>query len=306
MIESLLVDQDITEIIIQSAENIWLEKNGQLSQSPVKFNSDLEYHNFLQNLFLESRLRPDLETPFADGSWKTFRVHYIQPPLSPQGPILTLRKRAPSQWTLNDLKEKLWAPKAAIDLIEQAIQNKKSILIVGATGTGKTSVLNACIKSISSSERAVIIEDTDEIFLPNEISVKLLTRQSEGIELSTYNQTDLVKQSLRMRPDRIIMGEVRGGEAKDLLLAFSSGHSGGLATLHAENERQALLRLEMLVQMGAPQWSLQTIRTLIQTSFSIVLVVERKNEVRRLASMAKIVSLEETGFCLEKMYSANC
>ncbi|MEK6555698.1 MAG: ATPase, T2SS/T4P/T4SS family [Bdellovibrionota bacterium] len=302
MIESLLCDPSLTEIIFQSSKNIWLEKDGRLTPSEVQFSSELEYHNFLQNLILEARLRPDLETPFADGTWRDFRVHLIQAPLSPQGPVLTLRKRAPCSWTLEHLKNSGWAPESAIQILEKMIRDKKSLLIVGATGTGKTSVLNACLKTLPAHERVLVIEDTDEIYLPNNISVKLLTRTTEGTDLPSYTQTDLVKQSLRMRPDRIIMGEVRGGEAKDLLLAFSTGHTGGLATLHAETERQALMRLEMLVQMGAPQWSLHTIRTLIQTSFSAVIVVERKNEKRKLASIAKIVALEETGFCLEKIF----
>ncbi len=302
MIEELFADKNITEILIHSHQNIWIEREGQLSPAEQKFSSELELHNFLQQLFLESRLRPDLETPFADGLWRDFRVHFIQAPLIPHGSALTLRRRSPCNWNLQNLQNKGWAPIGAINLIENLIKNKKSILIVGSTGSGKTSVLNACLKSLLPHERVVIIEDTDEIHRPNEISVKLLTRLADGSELMSYNQTDLVKQSLRMRPDRIIMGEVRGGEAKDLLLAFSSGHTGGLATLHAESERQALLRLEMLIQMGAPQWSLHTIRTLIQTSFSAIMVVEKTKEKRQLASIAKIAALEETGFCLEKIY----
>lgn len=303
MIDELLTDPTISEILIQGIDNIWIERNGTLIRSQLKFDSELTYHNFLQTIYLESRIRPDLEVPFADGNWRDFRLHLIQPPLSPKGSLLTLRKRSPCNWNLDALAEVGWAPEFAINELKTLISAKKSLLIVGATGSGKTSVLNACLKSINPNERALIIEDTDEIHLSNDISVKLLTRQLEGSDLPSYYQSDLVRHSLRMRPDRIIMGEVRGGEAKDLLLAFSTGHSGGFATLHAESDRQALMRLEMLVQMGAPNWSLHTIRTLIQTSFYAVITVEKKNGKRQLNSISRLTSLEETGFCLEKIYS---
>lgn len=304
MIESLFSDESLTEILFQAHNDIWVESKGQLVSSPVRFDTHNDYHNFLHRVFTEARVRPDLEVPFADGTWNGFRLHYIQPPLAPHGPVLTLRRRSPQAWTLGHLEEFEWAPPSAIAMLQGLVAAKKSLLIIGSTGCGKTSVLNACLKTIGADERVVIIEDTDEIHKPNAISVKLLTRESMSTDLRSYSQSDLVRHSLRMRPDRIVMGEVRGGEAKDLLLAFSTGHTGGLATLHAESARQALLRLEMLVQMGAPQWSLSTIRTLIQTSFHAVVCVERKDEKRRLHSISRISSLEETGFCLEPLFKA--
>lgn len=304
-LESLFTDAGITEILFQSHNEIWIERDGRLSLSDKNFETPNDYHNFLHRVFTEARVRPDLEIPFADGAWNGFRLHYIQPPLAVKGPLLTLRKRSPQAWSLSSLEEFEWAPPSAIKLLKEMIAQKKSLLIVGSTGSGKTSVLNACLKTVGDSERVVVIEDTDEIYISNGVSVKLLTRDSLSTDLKMYSQSDLVRHSLRMRPDRIVMGEVRGGEAKDLLLAFSTGHTGGLATLHAENSRQALLRLEMLVQMGAPQWSLSTIRTLIQTGFHAVICVERKNEKRRLHSISRISSLEDTGFCLEPLFKSD-
>jgi pilus assembly protein CpaF len=148
----------------------------------------------------------------------------------------------------------------------------------------------------------VIIEDTSELKIPNDAGVKLLTRRDPHRNLRDIDQSELLKQALRMRPDRIIMGEIRGGEAKDLLMAFATGHTGCMGTLHAENARQALLRLEMLIQLGAPQWSLHAVRTLIWLSVQAVIVVARGPQgVRKLEGVYKIASLEEVGFLIERM-----
>lgn len=302
MIETILNDSDLTEILIQSSDSVWGERNGRLEKINFRFSTALDFHNFIQTVLTEARLRPDLETPFADGTWRGYRVHYVQPPLTLHSPTITLRRRSPCSWNLQDLRDRDWAPADALVKIEKLIDEKKPILIVGATGSGKTSVLSALLRSEREKMRSIILEDTDEIAVPNDISVKLLTRQTGTLHLPDYGLETLVKQSLRMRPDRIVMGEVRGGEAKDLLLAFSTGHGGGMATLHAENERVALLRLEMLIQMGAPQWSLATVRRLIQTGLSTIMTVGRKNEKRQLMGISRISSLEDSGFCLESIY----
>src|SRR5690606_15616349 len=145
----------------------------------------------------------------------------------------------------------------------------------------------------------VTIEDTSEIRLPNAVSVGLLTRRDLNGTLPAYDQSDLLKHALRMRPDRIVVGEVRGAEAKDLLMALSTGHEGGMGTLHADSARQAVLRLEMLVQLGAPQWSVRAIRHLILLGIHAIVVVKKDRNGRRLDSITRITSLEDTGFCFE-------
>jgi pilus assembly protein CpaF len=151
------------------------------------------------------------------------------------------------------------------------------------------------------TDRVVMIEDTSELHSPNSASVKLLTRRDPHGHLRDIHQSDLLKQALRMRPDRIVMGEIRGEEAKDLLMAFATGHTGCMGTLHAETARQALIRLEMLIQLGAPQWGLHAVRTLIWLSLQNIVVVKKDKAGRRvLDGIYRVTALEEFGFLLER------
>ena len=179
------------------------------------------------------------------------------------------------------------------------IRQQENLLFIGPTGCGKTTVLGACLRELRGDERAVIIEDTDELARPNSASTTLLTRGPFTPALPEVTLTDLVRQSLRMRPSRLVMGEVRGAEAKDLLLALATGHSGSLGTLHASEPRQALLRLEMLVQLGAPQWSVQAVRQLIQLSVDGLVVCGNEGGHRRLEGIFKVAALESFGFLLD-------
>jgi pilus assembly protein CpaF len=184
------------------------------------------------------------------------------------------------------------------------VEQRKNFLIVGGTGTGKTSLINALLHTCSDNERALVIEDTAEIELPNLSSMKLLTRQDPQGILKPIDQGQLLCHALRLRPDRIVVGEIRGAEAKDLLMALATGHSGSFGSLHASDARQALIRLEMLIQMGAPQWSLSAVRRLIQLSLDYVLLVGKSaNGERQFQGVFKICSLEETGFLIEKVSS---
>lgn len=300
-LDPLIEDPEVTEIIVNGPNTIWYEKRGHLNEFSDKFLSQISFNNFIQRLSTESRIQVHLDRPFTDGYWRQYRVHVIIPPLAQGGVHLSLRRHPENPWSLARLEEVGWASPNALQLIRDMIKNKMTFLVIGATGTGKTSVLSACMQELPSSERVVIIEDTSEIHLPNKLSVKLLSRlDSQGV-LSNVDQSELLRQSLRMRPDRIVMGEVRGAEAKDLIMAFSTGHSGGMGTLHADNARQALYRLEMLIQMGAPQWSIQAIRHLIYFGVQGIITVKRNNGVRKLSNIHRITSLEETGFCLENL-----
>lgn len=300
-LQPLLSDPYITEIIVNRHDNIWYERRGHLHLHEDHFFSKLSYQNFLHRLSAEARVQANLDRPFADGFWRQFRVHLIIPPLAQGSAHLSLRRHPENPWTLAQLENLGWAPSEAISYLKKMVHARKSFLIIGATGTGKTSVLSACLHEVEKNERVVVIEDSSEIQIPNSLSVKLLARQDLNGILRDIDQSELLRQALRMRPDRIVMGEVRGAEAKDLLMTLSTGHNGGIGTLHAESARQALYRLEMLIQMGAPQWSSRAIRHLIHFGLHAIVSLKRVNGERRLDSIHKITSLEETGFCLEKI-----
>lgn len=301
-LEKLLLDEEVTEILIPSPNNVWFERRGQLHRFGDQFCSMESYLSFLERLCAQARVIYDLKSPMANGTWNGFRLHIIAPPLVSNAPQLTLRRQATTPWTLSSLAERNWAAAPALALVEQWVKEKKNFLIIGSTGTGKTSVLNACLQILPKSERVICIEDTSEVHLPNAISTKLLTRSTSEKLLPDFNQQDLVKEALRMRPDRIVVGEVRGGEAKDLLMALATGHRGGIGTLHADGPKQALIRLEMLVQLGAPQWNISAIRHLIRLSLDGVIVVKRKEDLRFLSGIYRISSLEPNGFCFDTLF----
>jgi len=300
-LETTLADPEVTEIIVNGGASIWFEKHGKLHRLDDAFCSNLTYRNFLARLGRESGAHASLDTPFADGQWRGCRVHLAVPPASGEHAVLTLRRHPANPWTLAQLACRDWATPAALDQLKSLVATRKNFLIAGGTGSGKTSVLNACLQTTAENERSVLIEDTSELHVPNAVSTKLLTRRDANGLLREVNQSELVRQALRMRPDRIVMGEIRGPEAKDLLMAFATGHAGCMGTLHADSARQALIRLEMLIQLGAAQWNLHAVRTLIHLSVHSVVVVGR-NEAgeRRLEGIYRVSSLEDVGFLLER------
>jgi pilus assembly protein CpaF len=300
-IEKLLADPEVTEIILNGPRSLWFERSGRLQHWPETFLSPLTYRNFISRLSREAGVQASLDCPFADGQWRGCRVHLIIPPASGESAVVTLRKHAQVPWTFERFRDRGWASEAALESLANLVRQKKNFLIVGGTGSGKTSVLSACLASIGKTERTLMIEDTSELPVPNAVSSKLLTRRDPQNLLREIDQSELLKQALRMRPDRLVMGEIRGGEAKDLLMAFATGHSGCMGTLHADSARQALIRLEMLIQLGAPQWNLQAVRTLIWLSVQYVVVVGRREDgARVLDGLYRIASLEEIGFLIEK------
>lgn len=301
-LEGLLEDPEITEIIINSRNNLWIEKAGRLQKWPQEFLSDSSLTRILERLCLEANCLPSLESPSGNGHWRQFRVHVIRAPLVGSPFSLTLRRHPENPWSLPALIESGWCSREEADLLQQLLIQRKNFLIIGSTGSGKTSVINALLRTLPTNQRCGVIEDTDEIKLPEGASYKLLTREQTPEGLPAIDQGELVRQSLRMRPDRLVLGEIRGGEAKDFLMALSTGHRGSFGTLHADDAAQALIRLEMLIQMGAPQWSLEAIRKLIRFGLDAV-IVTRKNEngERRFGGLHHLLSLEESGFLLEEI-----
>jgi pilus assembly protein CpaF len=299
-LRDLIQDPLVTEIIVNGQNEIWFEREGHLVRCEDRFLSPATFKNFIERVSHDSSLHVNLSQPFADGRWRHFRVHLACAPLVHCAFHLTLRRSNESPWTLDALLELGWASSERIASLRQLLARRDNLLFIGPTGSGKTSVLSACLKELPGHERIVIIEDTDELPRPNAASTKLLTRPASA-QLREVNLTDLVRQSLRMRPQRLAVGEVRGAEAKDLLLALATGHNGSLGTLHASDPRQALLRLEMLVQLGAPQWQTQAIRQLIQLGVNGLVVCGLKDGRRYLEGLHRVVALESVGFLLEPL-----
>ena len=300
-LKSLIENENVSEIIINGQCNIFFESFGRIERFHDSFLSSLTFRNFIQRLGKWTNTQVSMDQTFADGFFEDFRVHIAIPPATQKDVSVCFRRHPKCPWTLERLKASKWASADAISIVQKIILERRNFLVVGATGSGKTSVLNACLGEIEECERAILIEDTSELKIPNDISTKLLTRHDSQKLLKDFDQAELLKQALRMRPDRLVMGEIRGGEAKDLLMAFATGHSGCMGTMHADSARQALLRLEMLVQLGASQWNITAIRSLILLSLSTIIVVKKNAQgERQLEGIYKIASLEESGFLVEK------
>ncbi|WP_413585331.1 CpaF family protein [Bdellovibrio sp. HCB274] len=299
---TLMEDESISEILVNGPENIWFEKAGCLQQHADCFLSEISFRNCIERLSQAAKCFITVEHPSADSSFGDFRLSLIGADLTQSHPHLSLRRHPKNPWTFEKLRDQSWCRSSDIEIFKKLIRERKNFLVIGSTGSGKTSVLNSLLNLLNPNERVVVIEDTSEIALPNSASMKLLTREDPQGILPNVDQTQLVKRSLRLRPDRLVMGEVRGAEAKDFLMALATGHAGSFGTLHAQDAAQALIRLEMLIQMGAPQWNLTAIRRLIQLSLDCILVVGREPSGLRVFKGAyRLCSLEDHGFLVEPL-----
>ena len=291
---------DIFDIIVQGPETIYYETNAGLTKHHDQFLSKRSFQNFIELVIKESGIVVNQKDPFANGKIESFRLHIVVSPIC-EDTVLTLRRHNNTIYSLDNLLESQFLSSKQEEWIRNIIDTKKNFLVIGPTGSGKTTFLNALIGEIKSAERLVIVEDTDEIKTNNPIAAKLLSREICPSTLTPITMEDLVKQSLRMRPDRLVIGEVRGQEAKDLLQALATGHTGSMGTLHAHSAKQALLRLEMLIQMGAPQWSLHSIRQLIQMSLDYLIVLNEDRQNKGIKEICKITSHESFGLLLENV-----
>lgn len=297
----LVEDGSITEILVNGHKEIWVEIQGNLQRLDSCFLSEISFKNVVNRIQAEIGSEANMNQPFIDGSWRGQRLHICIPPIT-STINLSIRKKSKQPWDFDKLLSVGWCTEAQYKKLHEIYKNRKSFIIAGGTSSGKTSVLNSFLQLTANAERLVILEDTNEIVIPNQCSTRMLTRQDPQKLFSDINLQDLVKQSLRMRPDRIIMGEVRGLEAKDLLMAFATGHDGSGGTLHANSASEALLRLEMLIQLGAPQWSLDAVRRLLFLSLNYLVIVQKRVCGKRaLEGIYQLTSLESFGITVEKI-----
>ncbi len=301
-LRSLIDDPSVTEIIVNRSDFIWYERNGVFQRHDDQFLTDTSYQNFIQRISRWMHGQTTLDKPFLCETIGDLRIHISGSAVTEGSALLSIRKHKESAWTLKEFSSINWASERNIETIKSLIQKKKNMLVIGPTGTGKTSLLNAVMAEVKENERILILEDTNELRVPNTCSTKILTREDSQNILAKIDLSDLLRQALRMRPDRIVIGEIRGMEAKDLLLALSTGHAGSLGTLHASHPQEALLRLEMLIQLGAPQWSLEAIRKLIFISIQNLIVLGfNENRERVLKGIYKLSGMESFGITLDPL-----
>src|SRR5436305_1980890 len=250
-LERLLADDSVTEIMVNGPYDIWVERQGRLYQTTVRFNDEWHLRRIINKMVAQVGRRIDESSPMVDARLPDgSRVNAIIPPLSLSGPLVTIRKFSNKRLDLNELIRLGTLSEETVDFLQRCILAQLNILISGGTGTGKTTLLNALSQAISDAERIVTIEDAAELQLTQNHVLRLQARPKniEGSGEVTIRQ--LVRNSLRMRPDRSIVGEVRGAAALDMLQAMNTGHDGSLTTVHANSPRDALARIETMVLMA--------------------------------------------------------
>lgn len=299
-IQPFLDDSSVTEVMVNGYREVYVERAGQLQLTDAAFESEHALESAVRNIaqFVSREVdaaHPILDARLPDGS----RVHAVLPPCARQGTYLTIRKFRRDAYSLPDFIRLGSIPAAATEFLSLAVQLRRNILISGGTGTGKTSFLNALSGAIPETERIVVIEDSSELQLAQAHCLTLESRPAQSDGTEAVDIRDLFKASLRMRPDRIIVGEVRGGEALDLVQSMISGHAGSLSTVHATSPREALMRLETLSLMSEVDLPIYVARTQIASAISLIVQLERSSETgrRRIARIA-----EQRGLDRESQY----
>ena len=303
-LEPLLADDDISEIMINKFDEIWIERRGQLTLSDASFTSDTAVLGAIERIVTPLGRRIDESSPMVDARLKDgSRVNAIIPPLAIRGPSVTIRKFSRRQLGASDFVSFGSLTNDMVELIRSVVSLRLNIIVSGGTGTGKTTFLNMVGNFVDDNERIVTIEDAAELKLtqPNLISLESRPPNLEGKGMITIR--DLVRNSLRMRPDRIIVGECRGGEALDMLQAMNTGHDGSMTTLHSNSPRDAMARLEVLVLMAGMNLPVRAIREQIASAVHVVVQLTRFScGARKVTSISEIVGMEGEVIQMQEVY----
>jgi len=305
-IEPLLHDESVTEIMVNGYSQVFVERHGKLEDSGVQFASDEHLMRVIDRVVSAVGRRVDEASPMvdarlADGS----RVNVIIPPLALRGPVLTIRKFSRDALTANDLVSLGSLSEGAVDFLRACVCGKLNVLISGGTGVGKTTLLNALSSFIPSDERIITVEDAAELHLQQRHVVSLESRPSNIEGQGAVGIRDLVRNALRMRPDRIVIGEVRGPEAVDMLQAMNTGHEGSLTTIHANTPRDALSRLETCVLTAGVDLPLRAIREQISSAFDLVVQLSRLVDgSRRVTHITEVLRMESEVVTLQDIFLA--
>ena len=293
-LEPLLKDPTITDIMVNSASVVFVERSGRLEQIGTRFANDAHLLRIIGKIVSNVGRRVDESSPMVDARLPDgSRINAIIPPLALDGPVLSIRKFSKTPIDMDKLVSFGAMPPEAAEVLRGVVKSRRNVLISGGTGSGKTTMLNAMSASIEDHERIVTIEDSAELQLQQAHVVRLETRPANVEGKGEVNQRDLVKNALRMRPDRVILGEIRSGEAFDMLQAMNTGHDGSMTTCHANTPRDALSRVEQMIGMSGIDISPKSARAQIATAIHVVLQLERLSDGRRkLTSIAEVTGME--------------
>jgi pilus assembly protein CpaF len=303
-LERLLADDSITEIMVNGPNEIWIERQGRLYETTVRFNDESHLRRIINRIIAQVGRRIDESSPMVDARLPDgSRVNAIIPPLSLSGPLLTIRKFSQKRLTLQDLVNLGSVTPDAVEFLKLCVRAELNVLISGGTGTGKTTLLNALSAAIPDSERIVTIEDAAELQLQQRHVLRLESRprniEGEG-EIPIHM---LLRNSLRMRPDRIIVGEIRGAEAVDMLQAMNTGHDGSLSTVHANSPRDALHRVETMVLMSGLELPVKAIRQQASSALDLIVHVDRLDDgSRRVTQVTEVQRMEADVITLQDLF----
>lgn len=305
LLEPLLADASITEIMVNAADEIFVERSGQLQRLPLAFTSDRIVLGIIERIVAPVGRRIDESSPMVDARLKDgSRVNAIIPPLALKGPSLTIRKFSKRKLGTEDLLKFGSASPEMIDFLRVCVEQHKNIIISGGTGSGKTTLLNILSNFIPDGDRIVSIEDAAELQLhhPNLVSMESRPANLEGKGQITIR--DLVKNALRMRPDRIVVGECRGGEALDMLQAMNTGHDGSLTTAHANTPRDMLSRLEVMVLMAGMDLPVPAIREQVSSAVDVIVQQSRLTcGARKITSIVEVTGIESGKIQLQEIFA---
>ena len=294
-IEPLLQDPTVSDILVNGARDVFVERRGKLEPTEVIFRDDAHLLQIIERIVSQVGRRVDESSPMVDARLPDgSRVNAIIPPLALDGPILSIRRFAVDPYKMKDLLAFGTLTPALVEILSAAVRARLNILISGGTGGGKTTLLNVLSNAIPDSERIITIEDSAELQLQQRHVVRLETRRPNIEGQGIVTQRDLVYNALRMRPDRIIVGEVRGAEVLDMLQAMNTGHDGSISTVHANSTRDALSRLETMVLIAGVALSTQALREYISSALDMIIHVARLSDgTRKVVRVTEVSGMEE-------------
>jgi len=304
-LEPLLHDHTVNDILVNSYDQVFVERKGKLERANIRFNDNAHLLKIIEKIASGVGRRVDESSPMVDARLPDgSRVNAIIPPLALDGPSLSIRKFARDPIRVQNLLQFNSITQEIAMVLEAMVQSRLNIMISGGTGTGKTTFLNVLSSFIPNDERIVTIEDSAELQLQQEHIVRLETRPANLEGMGEITQRDLVKNALRMRPDRIILGEVRSGEALDMLQAMNTGHDGSLATIHANSPRDALTRLETMVSMAGLNIPDKAIRHQISSAVDVVIQIARLSDgSRKMMGLHELIGMEGDVITMQEIFA---